>query len=116
MASARMQLLSKVAAVEGDLILLDGSVTVYDPSKTTENCMTHTNVRVTAITGAHSNVTLQDVVLPLIGSGVQLPTNAIGALYEQAIAEGKTQHNTPTAHISLVLISSSDIQLLAPIR
>jgi hypothetical protein len=34
MASARMQLLSKNTAVEGDLILLDGSVTVFNPSKT----------------------------------------------------------------------------------
>jgi hypothetical protein len=66
-------------------------------------------------TGAHSSVILQHVVLPLIGSGVQLPTNAIGALYEQAIAEGKTQHSTPTAHISLLLISLRDIQLSAPV-
>jgi hypothetical protein len=39
MASARMQLLSKDATVDGDLILHNGSVAVYNPSKTKKSCV-----------------------------------------------------------------------------
>jgi hypothetical protein len=69
----------------------------------------HTCTATTSIAGMHSSVTLQAVVLPLIGSGVQLPTNAIGALYEQAISEGKVVYTMRTTRAANARMRMHDV-------